>query len=434
MSHTPTDGAGPLAGVRVLDLSEIIAAPFCSMLLADMGADVIKIEPPEGEPWRLQAPFLPAESKAFMSLNRGKRGLALNLKSADGQAILHALARDADVVVINYRPDVPAKLGISYEQLRAINPQIIYAQNTAFGTEGPYANRPGYDIILQAMSGLMAAAGSMNADGNPTTVGGTAVADFAAGLVLAWSICGALYAREKTGCGQKIDTSLFGAAMLVQTSRIFSVEAQEAETRAKTLETVRGLRQEGRPYKEMVDASLAARGMLGATQANAYYRVYQAADDYVAVGCLSHALRVKFCKAMGIEDPRLQPGRWQPGTDEAKQIGMHLVKQAEALFRSRPAAHWIEHLQQAGIPVGPVLFPEDLFDDAHVAEAGLMCEVEHSIAGPLRMVAPPLRMSVTPVQPRAASPALGEHTDAILRDLGYDSERIARLRAAGVVH
>src|SRR5579884_1060725 len=220
--------SGPLLGVRVLDISEIIAAPVSTMLLSDMGADVIKIEPPEGEAWRLQTQFMPGESKGFMSLNRGKRDLAVNLKTPEGQEIVHTLVRDADVVVVNYRPDVPARLGIDYQTLAAINPRIIYAWNTAFGRRGPYAHRPGYDIILQAMSGLMAAAGSTTEQGLPATVGGTAVADFSAGLTLAWAICAALYARERTGEGQEIDTSLFGSALMVQTSRFFSVESDEA--------------------------------------------------------------------------------------------------------------------------------------------------------------------------------------------------------------
>ncbi len=368
-----------------------------------------------------------------MSLNRGKRDLAVNLKTPEGQEIVHTLVRDADVVVVNYRPDVPARLGIDYQTLAAINPRIIYAWNTAFGRRGPYAHRPGYDIILQAMSGLMAAAGSTTEQGLPATVGGTAVADFSAGLTLAWAICAALYARERTGEGQEIDTSLFGSALMVQTSRFFSVESDEAEIRAELLETIRAMRAAGKPWREIVQAAMASRGMTGQAAANVYYRCYQTKDDFIAVGCLSHGLRVKFCRVLGLDDPRLQ-GVFEQRSEESRAIGRRLVDEAEALFRQRTAAEWQEIFDAAGIPAGPVRFTEELFDDPHVLANELVTEVEHPLAGPLKMVGPPIHMSRTPLRPQGASPALGQHTDEILRSIGYDDARIADLRTRGIIH
>ncbi|MBI2761218.1 MAG: CoA transferase [Chloroflexi bacterium] len=425
--------SGPLLGVRVLDLTEIIAGPMCTMLLSDMGADVIKVEPPEGESWRLQAQFMPAESKGFMSLNRGKRGMAVNLKTDEGRAIVHAIARDADVAVVNYRPDVPARLGVDYETLSSINPRIIYASNTAFGRLGPHAHRPGYDIILQAMSGLMAGAGAANDHGVPTTVGGTAVADFTAGLIMAWSICAALYARERTGEGQQIDTSLFGAALTVQTSRFFAVEEREAEVRSRLVEEVHTLRAEGHGYMDIVNAVATARGMAGQAAANVYYRVYQTKDDFLAVGCLSQSLRIKFCQAVGLHDPRLGPGAFQQNTDEARAIGRHLVEVAEARFREHTSSEWLARFDAAAIPAGPVRFAEELFDDPHVLANDLVVDVEHALAGTLKMIGPPVRMSRTPLRAQGASPALGQHTDDVLRSLGYDEQRIASLRERGIV-
>ncbi|MER3420436.1 MAG: hypothetical protein C4290_07890 [Chloroflexota bacterium] len=432
-STTAVTHPGPLAGVRVLDISELIAAPMATMLLSDMGADVIKIEPPEGESWRLQMPLLPGESKGFMSLNRGKRGLAVNLKTAEGQAIVHALARTADVAVVNYRPDVPPRLGIDYATLSAINPRIIYAANTAFGRHGPHAHRPGYDIILQAMSGLMTGAGGVTEAGMPAVIGGTAIADFSAALLLAWAVCAALYHRERTGEGQQIDTSLLAAALTVQTSRFFSVEEQDAADRAELVRRVRELRAAGRPYREIVEAVQAARGLVGQAVANPYYRVYQAQDDFIAVGCLSHALRVKFCRVLGLEDPRLEPGAWQPGTGEFRAIGRRLAQEAEAIIRARPAAEWLARFDAAGVPAGPVRLAEELFEDPHILANGLVAEVEHALVGRLKMVGPPVHMSRTPLRPQGAAPALGQHTDEILRSLGYEDGQISELRRRGIV-
>jgi crotonobetainyl-CoA:carnitine CoA-transferase CaiB-like acyl-CoA transferase len=424
--------SGPLAGVRVLDLSEIIAAPFCAMMLSDMGADVIKVEPPDGESWRLQNQFMPGESKGFMSLNRGKRGIAVDLKTAEGQAIVHALAREADVAVINYRPDVPPRLGIDYRTLSAINPRLIYAANTAFGRQGPYAQRPGYDIILQAASGLMSAAGTASAAGVPQTVGGTAVVDFSAALIMAWSICAALYAREQSGAGQQIDTSLFGAAMAIQTSRFFAVTERDAEQRATTLGQLNEMRSSGRPYTEIAAAAMQSRGV-AAAGTNLYYRVYQTADGFIAVAALSHVLRSKFCRAVGLDDPRQMPGLIAPGSDEAREIGLQLVPVAEATIRAGTTEEWLSRFDAAGVPAGPVRFVDELFDDPQVRANGLLVEVDHPLAGTLQMVGPPIQMSGTPLQPQGASPTLGQHTDAILDALGFSRSQVEDLRSRGIV-
>ena len=210
--------AGPLAGIKILEFTQIIAGPFGGMLLADMGADVIKVEPLEGEPWRLALQFIPGESKTYMSLNRGKRSLPLDLTKAEATKIVHDMIPEVDVVIVNARPDVPANLGIDYETLSGINPRLIYCDNTAYGRSGPDAYRPGYDLIIQAMTGLMAAEGKIR-NGVPQLITATAVADYATGIAIAWGACARRSSTASAqGKGQRVDTSLLASGLAVQTS------------------------------------------------------------------------------------------------------------------------------------------------------------------------------------------------------------------------
>ena len=206
---------GQLAGVRILEFSEMIAAPFAGMHLGDLGADIIKVEPVTGEPWRLTGQFAPNESRTFISLNRNKRGMAIDLKSSEGQAVIHRLVPDMDVVLINYRPDTGANLGIDYETLRALNPRLIYVENTAMGRRGPQSHRPGYDLVAQAMTGLLLTGARRDEDGVPLPLT-PAIADYGTGLTMAFAVCAALFARERTGIGQKVEATLLATSLAFQ--------------------------------------------------------------------------------------------------------------------------------------------------------------------------------------------------------------------------
>ena len=420
--------AGPLEGIKVLEFTQIIAGPFGGMMLADMGADVIKVEPVEGEPWRLALEFIPKESKTFMSLNRGKRSLPLDLARPEGVAIIHEMIPDIDVVVVNARPDVPAKLGIDYETLSAINPRLIYCDNTAFGRSGPDSYRPGYDLIIQAMSGLMAAEGKIK-DGVPQLITSTAVADFATGIAIAWGVCAALFHRERTGRGQMVETTLLGTALGVQTGSFMEVDAFDAERRAEFLAVLNAMRESGASFEDMhqqyVQIVSPWRG------ANIYYRTYQARDGAMAVACLSDRLRKRVADVLGIDDPRFSPG-YDPFDEETLARTEQLMRRAEALFLERSVDEWLETFDRVGVPAGPVRFAQEMLDDEQVRANGLSVELEHTLAGPVKMVGPIINMSETPLQARAASPALGEHTDDILSGMGYTQAQISALRANGV--
>ena len=218
--------SGPLVGIRVLEFTQIIAGPFACQNLSDMGAEVIKVEPPGGEPWRQFSQFMPGEAKFFQSLNRGKKSLVLKLQDRAAQEVVRALMPRIDVVVVNYRPDVPKRLGIDYETLSAIKPDLIYVDNTAFGRRGPWAHRPGYDVVVQAFSGLMAGEGKVKGAA-PDLIRATPVADYGTGVAIAWGVCAALFHRERTGEGQLIQSSLLKTALAFQGSVVFDLPAAD---------------------------------------------------------------------------------------------------------------------------------------------------------------------------------------------------------------
>ncbi|HZP56512.1 MAG TPA: CoA transferase [Dehalococcoidia bacterium] len=427
-----TDGQhpGPLAGVRILEFSEIIAAPFAGMLLSDMGAEVTKVEPPAGDPWRGFQPLGLREGRGYISLNRGKRGVMLDLNAPEAQEVVHRLVAEMDVVIINYRPDVAAKLRIDYPTLSALNPRLIYCDNTAFGRRGPYAHRPGYDIIAQAVTGLMAVEGRQDPGGAPL-LNAIPSADLSTGLAMAWSVCAALYARERTGRGQCISTTLMGSAVGIQNTRIMSIEATDTEAREAALAKVRALRRDGASYKEQIEAMTGLRPAFG----NIYYRCYRTADGFIAVGCLSTPLRKKLLAATGLHDWRV--GK-RPDEIDYRDQGVldyctGLVAEAEALFASKTSDEWLRILDAGGVPAGPVRFTEELLEDPQVLENNFITSVEHPLMGPVRMAGPMVQMTETPLQVQGPSPTLGQHTDEVLREAGLDDARIAELRARGVL-
>ena len=418
--------SGLLGGVRVVEFSEIIAGPWGGMMLADLGADVVKIEPVGGEPWRHSLPFAPAESRWFISANRGKRDLAVDLRSAEGQRLVHRLVATADVAIVNYRPGTPADLAIDYETLSRLNPRLVYVEATAFGRRGPAAHRPGYDLIVQAMTGLLSTDGKRSEAGVPAPMS-PPVADYGTGYTIAWAVCAGLFARERDGRGMKIEASLLAVALGMLSYGFMEMPDLPS---MDAVERVRATWRAGAP-KEDVERHHKEE-LSKAAAINAYYRCYETADSLIAVAALSDPLRRKFLSVVGLEDPRLDDPDLAVGR-AAAEAGVVRVAMTEIRMRERTTSEWVADFDAAGVPAGPVNTVFELVDDAQVAANDLVIEQEHPAAGRIRAAGPVLRvLDREPVEPRPA-PLLGEHADELLAELGYDADEISALRRSGVI-
>ena len=424
---------GPLHGINVVEFSTMIATPTAGMLLADMGASVIKVEPPWGDLWRYAQAVLPTDGRPFMAYNRGKRSMTLDLTKPDAADIVRRLTQQADVVLANNRPDVAGRLGIDYETLAAINPSIIYCEGSAFGHEGPDAYRPGYDIIIQAMSGIATAEGKV-VNGVPEHIVASPLVDSACGLAQAWAVCGALFAQEraansgKKGPGQKLEASLLGTSLLMLGMRFVRIDNLDLDPHRQVLESVDAMRSAGTPYPDLLEVYQAQHFQ---SPGNIYYRFFQTADGMIVVGCLNAALRLKLLDVIGLHDIRFDDG-YDQRSQEAADFGAQLMIDAEAIFRNKTNTEWLDLLDAAGVPAGPVRFVEELFDHPQVEANDFAVDVNHRDLGNVRMAGPLVSFSDTPL--RAGDlPALGEHTDAVLTDLGYPPQTIAQWRDSAVL-
>jgi len=397
------DGTSALGGVKILDLTQALAGPYCTMLLGDLGADVIKIEPLDGDQSRgWGPPFLAGESAYFMSANRNKRGLTLNLKRPEAREVFGRLADGADVVAVNQpRIESLRELGVDYDSLSAHSPRLIYCSITGYGMAGPRAGRPGYDLLAQAESGLMALTGEP--EGEPMRYP-IPLADATTGLYAALGIVTALLARERTGRGQFIDTAL--------------LDSQVA-------------------WLSVMAANYFATGQRPARPGNRHpnivpYQPFHAADKYLIVAVGSERLWASFCRALGIEatigaDPRFGTNRDRLAHRE------ELVPMLERILEQQPAEHWLQALQAAGIPCAPINEVDEILEADYIQARGMIVELEHPLAGPVRSLGNPVALAGTPPSYRMPPPTLGQHTAEILAELGYSAEELAALRQAGAV-
>ncbi|MPZ98931.1 MAG: hypothetical protein GEU80_06245 [Dehalococcoidia bacterium] len=425
--------SGPLAGVRVLEFSQIVSLPYAGVLLADLGADVIKVEALAGDPHRHRGAIVPDESKRFQSLNRGKRSLAVDLRQAAGRDLIYRLMPSIDVVTINFRLGASERLGVDYETLRKHRPDVIYCELTGFGNRGPMAYRAATDVVASAYSGLTFADMKMDQEGQPVQLTAISLADYVAGFSAALGVASALRHREVTGEGQRVDTSLLAAALSVQDTVVMREPLHDTDVRDPMVERLQEARGRGAPYPELIDIYAGARAA-ARSAFRCYYRAYQVADGHIVLGALTKPGRDGVRRVLGItDDPSDEPG-FDAREPANMALGDELLRRLERLLRDRTMAEWTDLFAAEGVPVSPIHAPEELSDDPQVEAIGMMSTIEHPVFGTQRVVGSPLSMSVTPPAVQGPSPRIGEHTDEVLRDLGgLGTADLARLSEAGVI-
>jgi crotonobetainyl-CoA:carnitine CoA-transferase CaiB-like acyl-CoA transferase len=397
MSHRPASSA--LSRFKVLDLTRVRAGPTCVRQLADWGADVIKIELPETEGGG-EGLGGPRDGSDFQNLHRNKRAISLNLKDADGVAILHKLVAQADVVVENYRPDVKHRLKIDYETLSAINPRLIYGSISGFGQDGPYAVRPGFDQIAQGMGGLMSITGL---PGNGPVRVGIPIADLSAGIFCATGILVALLEREVSGKGQWVQTSLLEA-------QIFMLDFQNA----RWLMDGEVPKQAGNNHPTSIPTG-----------------VFQTTDGHINIAVAGQAIWERFCRAVAATEWLEEPDYKTPKLRSTHRDKLNAA--IEARIKQQSSKHWVDALNKAGVPAGPIYKMDEVFADPQVEHLGVAQPIHSSLRGDTRMARQPVRLSRTPSQLVVSPPKAGEHTDEVLKELGYDAAAIASFRQRGVV-
>ncbi|MXW34493.1 MAG: CoA transferase, partial [Chloroflexi bacterium] len=361
---------GPLDGIKVFEVSQIVAGPYCGLNLVDLGADVIKVEPPGGEGIRQSGGFVPGESKGFHSLNRGKRSLVIDLRSPDAQELVHRIIGGFDVFVINARPGVPERLRVDYETLKQFRPDLIYFENTGFGRGGPSEFRSGSDAVAQAYSGLLAGDGKVDEFGAPEIITATAPADFHAGLAGAMAISAALFHRERTGKGQFIETSLLRAGLALQGTRVGKLPALDAQTTDVALQRMRDVQAAGGSYKELV----AARGNLfdamGRAAARLFYGGYAVKDGGVILGALTPLNRDQMRRAIGVEDDPTADPEFDSLPPENRKLVDEMLERIRGIMMTKTMDEWIEIFDREGAPISKVNWPEDMADDPQVEAMG----------------------------------------------------------------
>ena len=412
--------AGPFSGLRVLELGRFIAVPVCAQLLAEGGADVIKVEDVDGDQTRHNGPILPFEGRQFFNKNRGKRSLSVKLTDPD---VLHAvrnLAAQSDIVLANFRPGISEKLSLDYQSVFSVNPLVVYAENTAYGLQGLMSETAGMDIVVQAYTGI-----AQLTERGPEQLENPMI-DYTAALLMAFGVSTALFHRERTGRGQKLDTSLLQAAMFMENNQLTHVDAIDT-WRDEFVDYLKHAFAEGKTWAEVLEHR---RQLQPHRVMRAYYGFFQTSDGTIAVAANARTLRLGLLDALGVEDRWTSEPGWVPDDIDAHEESVRA--RVAAAFRSAPTSHWVSEVGRRGVPIGPVRHSDQLFYDEQIAANGFFARVEHEVIGGITVVAPPVRFSESPMEVRAPVP-LGKHSRAALREGGLTDTLIDELVARGAV-
>ena len=424
----------PFAGVRVVEFGQFVAVPFAAQLLAEGGAQVIKVEPVDGDPARRLRPLasihspdgrkpVAPETRTFLSRNRGKRSMPLALRHPEATPVIEALLAWADVALMNFRPGLAEDLGLGASALCERFPRLVVGSVSAFGNRGPEAGNAAMDIVVQARSGLMAANGRI-VDGQPAT-GDPVSADYMCAMTLAFGISAALLRRERTGRGGHVDTSLLQAAMTLANNQVVRSEGEDGPVHREVLDRLEALRAAGAPYTAQAEIipSVRARSM-----SQVYFRTYETADATIAVACGSPSLRERFMRVTGLDDPGLGTS---PGLDLDSHYDAFKPK-VEARLRERASADWVAELNEVGIPVSTVRFPLELLDDPQTSANNMFHTFRHPTVGDVTALSPPVSLDAEGFAPAPPTAPLGSDTVTILTELGFARDRIDALLDAAV--
>ena len=420
--------AGPLDGVRVLEFTLVVAGPMAGVLLSDMGADVIKVEPPGGESTRQSRSVVPDESKLFQAFNRGKRDIVVDLQRPEGRAVIHRLMPTIDVVLVNYRYGVAPKIGIDYQTLKQFRPDLIYVESTGFGTRGLLAERGCSDVVAQAYSGIMAGDNKVAEDGAPIQATFGAPADYGTAMASAMGVCAALYHRALTGEGQQINTSLLRTGIWSQSHNVNHEPVTDALFDDVVRRQLKETRAAGGSYAELLEVRSAQRFTGGL-----YYAGYAAKDGGIILGALTRANRDAFRQVLEMDGENSDEPDYDVLDPENQRQAEHFKDLLRAKLRERSVAEWIEIFDAAGVPSAPVNFPEEIRDDPQVQAEGIFVDLEHEVTGPQSVVGPVFEMSATPTAASGASPPLARHTREVLSGAGWSNAEIEDLVSSGVV-
>lgn len=415
----------PFAGLEVVEFGQFIAVPYCGQLLADGGAHVIKVETLTGDPVRALAPLAPGESRHFVSRNRGKHSLPLDLKHPSAARIIEKLVARADVVLTNLRPGLAAELGLDYKTLSARHPRLIVGNVSAFGPRGPDAGLGGMDMVIQARTGLMVSAGRLR-DGVPQAVD-PPITDYYCATALAFGVAAALLRRTQTGRGGEVDVSLLISSLVLQNNAMVRVHRADGTRHEATLTRLAEMRAAGAPFEEQATLNVTPRP---ANTQNIYYRTYATKDAAIAVACVGPGMQRAFMHALELTDDAHR-GRPVPA-DVFERYYTDLGRRAEAVVRQRTTAEWRKVFDAVGIPAGEVRLPVEMLDDPQVLANEMVYDLDHPAIGPVRAVAPPVKLDGGGFRPSPATPPFGSEARAILRSLGFAASDVETFVADGV--